>query len=86
MSKLFLRITEETTTGKKKSFRAGSDDSAALVINLVSEQGEVGCLTLQYDDSGRPVLRLKKERGFDCRIESFAQTRLFNFREVRECK
>jgi len=82
MAKLFLRITEETTTGKKKSFRAGGDDSAALVINLLSEQGVVGCLTLQHDDSGQPLIRLKKERGFDCRIESFAQTKLFNFREV----
>jgi len=84
MAKLFLRITEETDTGKRRSFQAGSDESAALVINLLSEQGEVGCLALQYDDSGRPFIKLKKERGFDCRIESFAQTRLFNFGEVKK--
>jgi hypothetical protein len=84
MAKLSLRITEETNTGKRRSFRAGSDDSASLVISLSSEQGVVGCLTLQYDDSGRPVIRLKRERGFEFRIESFAQTRLFNFGEVKK--
>jgi hypothetical protein len=53
MAKLFLRITEETDTGKRRSFRVGNDDSTALVVSLLSERGVVGCLTLQYDDSGQ---------------------------------
>jgi hypothetical protein len=89
MTRLALCITEETAAGKRRSLRAGGDDSRALVITLSSEQGIVGCLTLQYDDSGRPVITLRKERGFDCRIQSFAQTKLSQYEEVeryvREC-
>jgi hypothetical protein len=89
MTKLALCITEETTAGKRKSLRAGGDDSRALVINLSSEQRIVGCLILQYDDSGRPVITLRKEWGFDCRTQSFAQTKLSQYEEVeryvREC-
>ena len=80
---------EEMTAGKGRSLRARGDDCRALVISLSSEQGTVGCLTLPQGDSGRPVITLRKERGFDCRIQSFAQTKLSQHKEVeryvREC-
>jgi hypothetical protein len=50
-----------------------------LVVNLLSDRGVVGCLTLQYAQSGRLRIKLRRERGFECEIQSFAQTRLFQF-------
>jgi hypothetical protein len=84
MGRLSVKVVEESNSGQRRSFRAGGDDSRALVINLLSPQGVVGCLTLQYDDSGRPMVTLRRERAFHCRIHSFAQTKLFNFKEVKE--
>lgn len=84
VQRLSIQIVEELANGRRRSLRAGGNDSRAIVVNLVSEQGMVACMALQYDDSGRPVMRLKREQGFECRIESFGQTKLFEFKEGKE--
>jgi len=79
MAEISLRITEISASGQRKSFLVGSDDSQALVINLVSKQGVVGCLSLQLDNSGKPFIKLQREQGFDFQVCSFGQLKLQNF-------
>ena len=79
MAEISLRITEQLVNGQKRSFRTGSDESKALVINLLSKQGIVGCLTLQFDDSGKPFIKLQREQGFDFQVCNFAQMKLQSY-------
>lgn len=79
MNRIFLRVTEQLVSGAKRSFRVGSDESKSIIINLLSRQGIVGCLALQFDDSGKPFIRLQREEGFDFQISSFKQTKLLCF-------
>ena len=85
-SEISVRITEVSVSGRRRSFSAGSSESRSLVINLLSGQGVVGCLALQLDDSGRPFIKLQREKGFEIRISSFAQMKLFQFKEVDTCR
>ena len=79
MAEISLRITEISGSGQRRSFRAGGNDSQALVINLLSKQGIVGCLTLQFDASGKPFIKLQREQGFDFQVCIFAQVKLQSF-------
>ena len=79
MAELSLLITEISVSGQRRSFRTGSNDSKALVVNLLSKQGIVGCLTLQFDDSGKPFIKLRREQGFDFQVCNFAQVKLQSF-------
>ena len=79
MTEISLRITEISIKGQRKSYRAGGSDSKALVVNLLSREGIVGCLTLQFDDSGKPFIKLQREQGFDFQVCSFTQLKLQSF-------
>ena len=79
MSEISLRVTEQLVSGAKRSFRIGSDESKSIIINLLSRQGIVACLALQFDDSGKPFIKLEHEQGFDFQIGSFRQMKLLCF-------
>ena len=51
----------------------------ALVVNLLSREGIVGCLTLQFDTSGKPFIKLQREQGFDFQVCNFVQMKLQNY-------
>lgn len=79
MVEILIRVTEQLVNGTRKSFRVGSDESKTLIVNLLSKQGIVACLSLQLDDSGKPFIKLQREQGFDFQVGSFAQMKLFDF-------
>ena len=49
-------------------------------MDLSVKQGAVGRLALQYDDSGKPFIKLQPERGFVFQVCNFAQMKLQTFR------
>ena len=74
MADMSLRMTQLPVRARKRSLRVGSDDSKALIINLLSKKGIMGCASLQFDDSGRPFIKLPREQGFDFQVGGFART------------
>lgn len=86
MGRILLRVTEQLTSGARRTFRIGSSKSKTMILDLLSRQDIVGCLTLQFDDSGKSFVRLQHEQGFDFQINSFRQMKLLCFtrEEVRK--
>lgn len=67
--------------GSSRSFAIHSG-AKGIVITINSERGPVGSLIFQFDESGNPFIKLKKQNEIDIQVSGFTQFRLSEFLET----
>lgn len=75
---LRLSGTARLDDGSRRSF-AIDHAATSVVITMQSENGPVGSLIVQFDESGNPYIRLKKESKIRIQISGFRQFKIFEF-------
>lgn len=78
MTALTISGVAKLASGKATSFSCGQN-AVSVVINLNSSEGVVGSLSVQFDESGKPFIRLRREQGIDIVVSGFTQFRLSDF-------
>ena len=86
MNNLSISGTVKTSDGAVRSFSI-RENATSIVLILKSDQGVIGSLAVQYDESGEAYIRLRRESGTDIVVSGFTQFRLSDFgKSTRRCE